>query len=83
MSRSIESTGEVHADVDAAADLDAAPVEAPASDVDADEEVAPGTLYERMKHLIGVVSSDCTDGSERVSEYFAEGMLQKHREGRL
>lgn len=47
------------------------------------EEGTPGTLYDRMKHLIGTVSLDYTDLAERHSEYFAEGMLEKQRQGVL
>jgi len=76
----MKSKSEVEPDLDTVAPA----AEAPESTADVDDDhAAPGTLYEQMKHLIGVVSSDCTDGSERVSEYFTEGMLQKRREGRL
>ena len=83
MNRSIKPSHEVPATADEAAATGAATVEAQEPEVAATEDAAPRSLYDRMKHLIGTVSLDCTDLAERHSEYFAEGMLEKYREGRL
>ncbi len=44
------------------------------------EEVS---LYERIKDLIGSVHGLPADGSERVSEYFHDDLIEKKRQGRL
>jgi hypothetical protein len=43
----------------------------------------PRSLADLFEGLIGVVSLDVTDLSERTGELFGEGMVQKHREGCL
>jgi len=41
------------------------------------------TLAERFEGYLGLVSLDRTDLGARASELFAEGMEEKHRDGRL
>jgi hypothetical protein len=41
------------------------------------------TLAERFEGYLGLVSLDRTDLAARSSELFAEGMEEKHRDGRL
>jgi len=41
------------------------------------------TLAERFEGYLGLVSLDRTDLAARASELFAEGMEEKHRDGRL
>ena len=48
-----------------------------------DASAPPKTLAERMAGRIGRISSGRTDGSERVSEIFLEGLLEKKRTGHL
>lgn len=50
-----------------------------------DEPLVPGarTLADEMAGLIGLFSSDRGDLSERHSELFAEGLLEKRRNGTL
>src|SRR5687767_5135975 len=43
----------------------------------------PRTLAERLEGYIGLVHSGRGDLSERVSELFADGVVEKHRERQL
>ena len=96
MSRSIEVTESTYSALEAAAAAEGATPDkwldthlpdviaaAEPTELATGEDGASRTLYDRMKHLIGTVSLDYTDLAERHSEYFAEGMLEKHRQGTL
>jgi hypothetical protein len=49
----------------------------------ASEEQPLRTLAERFEGYLGLVSLDRTDLAARASEFFADGMVEKHRAGRL
>jgi hypothetical protein len=51
--------------------------------VNGDAATSQKTLADRMKGKIGRISSGRTDLSERVSELFAEGLMEKRRTGHL
>lgn len=55
----------------------------PGARPDENDDNPEGTLADEFKGLIGVVSLEETDLSERTGELFAEGMLEKYRSGRL
>lgn len=94
MSRSIEIADSTYSQLEAAAGAEGTtpdkwlaarlPKQATSaqSTAAAGEEGESRTLYDRIKR-IGSVSLPITDLADRHSEYFAEGMLEKYREGRL
>jgi hypothetical protein len=43
----------------------------------------PRTLADRFEGYLGLVSFETGDMAARASELFADGMVEKHREGRL
>jgi hypothetical protein len=43
----------------------------------------PRTLADRFEGYLGLVSFDPSDLASRAGELFADGMVEKHREGRL
>lgn len=49
----------------------------------AGEQVETRTLADRLAGRIGRIRSGRSDLSERASELFGEGLLEKKREGRL
>ena len=86
MSRSVELPDSVYAALEAAASASgttpagwiAANVPHPAPEPEC-EEKAPRTLADEFGEYIGMFSSGCGDLSERVSEIYGEGVLEKHR----
>ena len=58
------------------------PRHAPASGAERDQQTER-TLAERFEGYLGLVSIGRTDLGARASELFAEGMEEKHRDGRL
>jgi hypothetical protein len=88
MSRSVELPEAVYAALEEAATASgttpaewiAARVPQPAPAIEPEcEGQPPRTLAERFEGYIGLVSCDPSDLSERASELFAEGMVEKHR----
>ncbi|MFL5382688.1 MAG: hypothetical protein ACJ8GN_09270 [Longimicrobiaceae bacterium] len=87
MSKSVELSDSVYAALEATASASgttpaewiAAKLPQPAPEPEPRCEEAPHTLADEFGDYIGMFSSGCGDLSERVSEIYGEGVLEKHR----